>query len=49
MSFSDEKATIVQKLIKQVQSEAFIVEAEKSLGPYILHSIPELSTSGPNI
>lgn len=43
MSFSDEKATIVEKLIKQVQCEEFILEAEKSLGPSILHSIPELS------
>lgn len=42
MSFSDEKATIVEKLIQQVQNESFIVEAEKTLGPSILHSIPEL-------
>jgi hypothetical protein len=42
MSFSDEKATIVEKLIKQVQNESFILEAEKLLSPSILHTIPEL-------
>jgi hypothetical protein len=42
MSFSDEKATIVEKLIQQVQNESFIMDVEKTLGPSILHSIPEL-------
>jgi hypothetical protein len=45
MSFSDEKATIVEKLIQQVQNETFILDAEKILGPSILHSIPELRKS----
>lgn len=44
MSFSDEKATIVKKLIKQVQNEPFIRDTEKTLGPYILHTIPELGS-----
>jgi hypothetical protein len=45
MSFSDEKATIVERLIQQVQSESFILDAEKLLTPSILHTIPELRQS----